>query len=385
MRSRNTVAHQITRTSLLLTTCWAGIALLQPANVRAQVEAERIVDGGCETCRIQLDFVVRLGDQEGSGGIGMTAGIVQNSNGDWIVTHQFEPSTVQVYDSTGRFLRRMGRSGAGPGEFRSAGKLILQPGDSLSVFDAALARVVRFSPDGKYVRDDRLPIQSIRQVKYVDPEHYIINGDLRTQQKIGLPLHLVTSDGRIVRSFGSTDPVARRDRPTLHSRMISDPTGGSLWLANTKRYVLEKWTVSGELEARLERTVTWFEPHDRSAVISEDTPPPPLIRDIMEDEDGIVWVVVRVADARWKEAVYYRGAVQNTLSVYTVADPARYHDSIIEAIDVRSGRVLATARFDGSVHAFVDRGRFAVYTLDAKGVPYMDIYSMSIDSSTNGR
>jgi hypothetical protein len=56
--------------------------------------------------------------------------------------------SVLVYDEAGALIRTLGRTGDGPGEFRSIGSLVAMPGDSLGVYDPLLRRLSVFSPAG---------------------------------------------------------------------------------------------------------------------------------------------------------------------------------------------------------------------------------------------
>lgn len=57
-----------------------------------------------------------------------------------------DPMAVMVYDTTGRFLRSIGRNGEGPGEFRYI--MLGLRHDTVLVQDPSLARLSRFGPDG---------------------------------------------------------------------------------------------------------------------------------------------------------------------------------------------------------------------------------------------
>lgn len=61
---------------------------------------------------------------------------------------------IRWYDGDGRFLRRAGREGGGPGEFRTIRYMRSLRGDSLLLFDARNLRVTWFSSDGTYIRDE---------------------------------------------------------------------------------------------------------------------------------------------------------------------------------------------------------------------------------------
>jgi len=69
-----------------------------------------------------------------------------DSRGRVYVADMFQPS-VLVLSPGGAVLRRIGRRGSGPGEFRSIRDVQVLPGDSLLVYDADLARVSVFAAD----------------------------------------------------------------------------------------------------------------------------------------------------------------------------------------------------------------------------------------------
>ena len=59
---------------------------------------------------------------------------------------------VRLYDENGAYLGSVGRSGEGPGEFRSIASIDLIAGDSVVAFDPDLRRVSVFDDDGVYAR-----------------------------------------------------------------------------------------------------------------------------------------------------------------------------------------------------------------------------------------
>ncbi len=77
------------------------------------------------------------------------------SHGLFAALDQYLP-TIYVFDSSGRLLNTLGRSGDGPGEFRTVHSLAVLQGDSLAVIDENAARLTVFGPDGG-VRTARMP------------------------------------------------------------------------------------------------------------------------------------------------------------------------------------------------------------------------------------
>lgn len=59
---------------------------------------------------------------------------------------------LQVYGPDGKLLARVGRSGEGPGEFRTPFWVGVLPGDSIAVWDVGLSRLSLFTPAGEFAR-----------------------------------------------------------------------------------------------------------------------------------------------------------------------------------------------------------------------------------------
>ena len=57
---------------------------------------------------------------------------------------------VQVYDESGKLLREWGKRGAGDGEFRQPGGIVLAPGGTVYVADQGNHRVQMFDTEGKF-------------------------------------------------------------------------------------------------------------------------------------------------------------------------------------------------------------------------------------------
>jgi hypothetical protein len=74
-------------------------------------------------------------------------GIAVDREGSIYVTQPADRE-VRVFDSDDRYVRRIGRDGAGPGEFRSVGGIGFK-GDTLWVSDIQLSRLTLFSRDGE--------------------------------------------------------------------------------------------------------------------------------------------------------------------------------------------------------------------------------------------
>lgn len=66
-------------------------------------------------------------------------------------------ASIFVFDSSGELVRRVGRRGAGPGEFAQNGGMVILPGDSLAQWDSNNARISFFDSAGTFVKQWSLP------------------------------------------------------------------------------------------------------------------------------------------------------------------------------------------------------------------------------------
>ena len=72
-----------------------------------------------------------------------------------------DPS-VEVFDSTGRWIRNMGRRGGGPGEMRRPVSLAAAAGGEIAVVDFGKGALVRFDSVGEVVPQLSVPVQTVQ-------------------------------------------------------------------------------------------------------------------------------------------------------------------------------------------------------------------------------
>lgn len=65
---------------------------------------------------------------------------------------------VTIFDSTGKYLRTLGREGGGPGEFMAASALSVLPDGRIAVYDHGKRGLVWFGADRKVLESEPLPV-----------------------------------------------------------------------------------------------------------------------------------------------------------------------------------------------------------------------------------
>src|SRR5690606_23453844 len=104
------------------------------------------------TLHVVSEPVLEIGAVEGADEYQLygVRSVARASDGTIVVALDTE---LRWYDPAGRFVRRAGRAGEGPGEFRRISYMRLLPGDTVLVFDGANRRTTIIAPDGSHVRD----------------------------------------------------------------------------------------------------------------------------------------------------------------------------------------------------------------------------------------
>jgi hypothetical protein len=109
---------------------------------------------------VALDPVLTLGGTSSRAMLDAELNLVtRDSRGRYYVANGESP-TVWVFGADGALVSRLGREGAGPGEFRRPTAVVAGPSDSLYVFDASLSRMTVFAPDLAFARATALAFRS---------------------------------------------------------------------------------------------------------------------------------------------------------------------------------------------------------------------------------
>ena len=132
----------------------ASSTLLATRSALAQARVEIGSTVACEACEIVLTHIARVGDADGPGALSSRPySMSRDSRGRfYVVTPEQGGEPPMVFDADGRFVARLGREGAGPGEFRAPTIVLILPGDTVLVIDGSLARLTVLSQKYGLVR-----------------------------------------------------------------------------------------------------------------------------------------------------------------------------------------------------------------------------------------
>lgn len=272
---------------------------------------------------------------------------------------------LAVFSSSGQFVARIGRSGRGPGEF---GPLVspplVGPGDSIHVVDRLQRRLTVYGPDLGFERAvSAFPAEEVAGI--LADGTYLVSAQIRAADRVGFPLHTVSRDGQILRSFGNTRP----DAPNATQRVASVGPDGTIWALAQGRYVLEEWNpLTGERVRELPVSADWF---SESVQPGGDwnSPPAPSLQAVWKDRENILWVLALVAARDWAPPT-----AQGEFDITPEHRAARF-DSLLEAVDPNSGRVLARLRHPNVLWAHPQGGFISSNRLPSGDAFEFDVWS----------
>jgi hypothetical protein len=122
----------------------AGIVIIEHGSSRAEPGLRLQVDD-----RLSLQIGVQSGDRNYQFARIVAATRLRDGS---IVIADRTPGEIRIFDTNGRFVRKVGRVGQGPGEFSALQDVRALEGDSLIAWDANSSRLTAFTPTGEAAR-----------------------------------------------------------------------------------------------------------------------------------------------------------------------------------------------------------------------------------------
>ncbi|MFZ5624897.1 MAG: hypothetical protein ACOY71_10790 [Gemmatimonadota bacterium] len=165
----------------------------------------------------------------------------------------------------------------------------------------------------------------------------------------GYPLFLVDAQGAVVRAFGSDGYYDARNRNALE-RFVAVLPDGHLAVVHRRQWVVEVFDTAGKQLRRWAATRPWFANAEISDKRLADYRPAPLLWQVSPMTTTRVLTLGWAPDRRWESAL------RREADRVRIADRTRYTDSVLEVVDLSTGAVLASRRFDIPFAGFIRPG-----------------------------
>lgn len=286
---------------------------------------------------------------------------------------------AKIYNANGKFLRSIGHRGAGPGEYSNAGWLYALGGDTIAVADRGNGRFTIVGPDLRVLRTVPNSYFDFWAAVPIDRYRFVASGVVYAPNNMGRPLHIFRIDSsgtKVERSFGSHVDLVRTGPGSAPLNWDVSPAGnGRFWSAERLAYRLQLWDSAGTSQLSLERQPEWFRPQADAFMGNATRPPKPTGAGISAD-GNVLWTFTHVPDpANWK-----RGWPQVAAGGESREGPdlAQLYDTIVEAIDVVSRRVVARTRFPEYVLNTLPGGRVVMLHQDDDGNARLQIFTLRL-------
>jgi hypothetical protein len=315
-----------------ITGTWLVLTCLVPGSAFAQVAVQRIAGGStCSGCLIETQRLASVSDAALPGSILDFAWAGTLRDGRFYVVTGWSGQELYIANPAGAITQRIGRAGQGPGEYR-APHYVLDVDSFLVVIDVRNRRATYLTRDRlQFVRTTPLSGAPLSRPVALSGNRFLINAIVSGDA--GHPLHVIDSDGRVLRSFGQ-DSRSAGAVLTSHTatRVTAAASDGSVWVAHPNEYRIEKWDSTGRLTAVYERTLTWFPRRTADATGAGL----PRITALHEAEPGKLWVEIRTT----------RPAPAARENRTFPADHSN-SETYVEILDMQARSVLTARQFKG--------------------------------------
>ncbi|HEX9833957.1 MAG TPA: hypothetical protein VGA66_12925 [Mycobacterium sp.] len=359
-----------------------GFGVPRPQSV-AQEHRSFAADSTCR-CHLVLRRVVQVGRTDDTTAfLGATA-VARDSRGRYFAAPILPHGAVAVFAPDGRFLMTMGRAGAGPGELGRVHHIRTTAGDSVLAYDQE--RLTLFDPNGTYVRAASPP-PGARGFRFslIDDRFVLINNYFPTH-----PSFILVDPARATaREFGRSIAGARfPDSDSLQFRIVDLGSGRFAAVQQNYSYQVEIWDTSGVMLRALSRDPEWFPRWSRQERLTRDpsTSQFAMVMDAYAERGGKrLWIAVRVPDKTWRPAPISMPAGQRGRAIrgpapVPLASLSRAFDTVIEVLDVETGRVVMSHRFDPLLSGFMEGGLLYNRREDPSGISVIDVWRPEVQT-----
>jgi len=253
------------------------------------------------------------------------------STGEFVLGALVGGGEIFVFQTDGQLSRRFGRKGEGPGELGGRLALAIGPSDSLFVLDNDQARLSVFSSSGDFIRSFPAPNRVRAFTRLNDGTFLFHRTPLEPTEAL---FHLTGSNGEAGRQFGEVS----QELPELDGQVITPGNPDGFWTASIWTYELFRHESPDSVGRRLIRRVDWFPAGGKYVEgMPFSIPSPPVLKHLWDDGEGRIWVYSLVPDEAWEPRIPLTPSYEWA---------RRNFDTVIEVIDHRSGKVLASHRYD---------------------------------------
>ena len=344
----------------------------------------------CEGC-LEFDFALRLGETGDHPGFLVEATSMLRILQDPLERYWIgQGEELKIFDADGAYVGKVGRAGEGPLEFSAVRVIGADSNRRVHVLDNRNKRVMVLNTDLSLAAETSVPGGFVRDMVVLSAEdstsgQYVLQTWISSLDQIGLPLHRLSGDGRILSSFGPRPTIASGPMtPVLMERELSLHPTGTVLSASKFNYVVEAWATDNSQAGRLAGTALDDGLRGEPGPSSLDNPPWNTLRDIHVDRDSRLWVMLVYRRPDWEDLVVEKTRPTGQVYLEYPQGPGSVFRTRVEMIDVQACSVRASGWFDHpSVGWFLlgdETGTTSITGLahSPRGEPFVEIWDIGV-------
>lgn len=328
----------------------------------------------CAECRIEMRKSTLFGDEDGDGLLASMPDVfIRMPDGSLLIAGGGAGPVPLLYDSRGKFLRALGRQGAGPGEFLGVQAAFVQD-DSIFLFDRGNSRLVVLSRDFAVVR--HAPAPSLVHSAAPIEGGFVLGAAIMDASRIGFPIHMFSRLGTYIRHAGDSAETVTLRTGVRATHVASARDGGFWSVPWYGEYAIRKWDARGQLQRTLVLHSPWYDASREPRHITPTSRPMSEVSRIWQSADGLIWILARIAADDWYKGLGPAQEMERRIG-HLITDPEKVWDGMIEVIDPLTGRVLARRKVDFLPYYRADDTFIAAYR-EANDLPRLEGYSLRL-------
>lgn len=338
----------------------------------------------CTTCRLQVQSKIRLSLPNND----ITRFSVTQTNPTnreyWVAPVGNTGRNIAVFDSNGLYRRTIvGVKNRSFGWIRYAR---FDPDGRALVHDEDARKIFVLAPDQS--SHEEIPMdKELHDIVAFADDNFVANAFIQTSKSVGMPLHIFSRSGEVVRSFGETGGVTEPQTQAVRDRRVIAPAGKNFWAGKVNEYSFDLWSLDGKLLRSIHSSPSWFVPWSRDPIQPADKERPmTILKAIYQDSDGLLWIMFQLPDPKWAKIQAPNTSTDSnkTGSGHVDEKPIttqmrdRLFDTLIEVVDPLNGRLITSRRFDELLLPFFGDRRVTHLLEDESGTKSLEVWKFTI-------
>lgn len=300
-----------------------------------------------------------------------------------------EEKMIYLFDEEGRFLKKIGRSGQGPGEFGRPCSLYIDAEDKIYVLDDSNIRIEIFDSEANYIKSVKIidfPVGSGKRIIVDKSGNFYISGYYRSSNSV---LSKFSTTGEMLKHFplpiieykevGFSEPVKKS--------VIHDLSGGSMCFDNEGRlffsydwpYLIKVLNKEGNELSHFSRKnkFNWapliFERDDSGYIYGESTRTRKIFflnsNYLVNSFFAVDW------EGNQKRKVNWAVLIKNPRKYFRIKRRCAVLDFY-----TREGKFITSTEIDGKIYFLSSdkKGRILAVKIDEKDMPTVVRYQVDI-------